>query len=314
MKNIARVEQILDWKLRRGRYEAAWSLVLDVDELGQLWGSRIGAQCILVDFYPMRLVTILEVLFRETVREIVDSDPAMLERAAKLASWIKIDLLFAANLYGQKLSVGDLIAHSLPANSLDQIVSALETLLPGFRAGLSTVVDRVAVEIEGRPAAPIIDNLDNVMRYLSRLFIVRHVLTHERSADKCYEVEEIEQFIAATRKFVTACNEYVRLELYGNVPLTQTDINQQAGEELEKAKARMQSLYDQLVDRGVFSNAELLEEAQRLWELFAEGEANLEASQVEGGSMYPTIWASAMQRLVEDRVRTLDHWLDSETP
>jgi hypothetical protein len=234
VKNIARAEQSLEWKQRRGRSQAASSLVYDLDELGRSWTAGTGAYGILADFYPMRLVTILEVFFRETVRNILDSDPSRLERAAKLASGLKYDFLFAANLYGQKLSVGDLVAHSLPANSIDQMVSSLEDLLPGFREGLPVVVDRWAVEIEGHPKAPIIDNLDNVMKHLSRLFFVRHVLTHERPAEQCYEVGEVEHFIGAARKFAVACDEYVNHELYGQVPLTQADMNRHEGEALDK--------------------------------------------------------------------------------
>lgn len=60
----------------------------------------------------MRITTCVEVYAREIIRELVDTGGGYLESAGKLSKNSKLDLVFAAHFSGQKLSIGDFIAHS----------------------------------------------------------------------------------------------------------------------------------------------------------------------------------------------------------
>lgn len=57
---------------------------------------------------------------------------------------------------------------------------------------------------------------------------------------------------------------------------------------------------------------EHLNASQEAWDTYACKEADLHASLVEGGSMYPLIWASAKVELVEARIKALRWWLSRE--
>lgn len=63
---------------------------------------------------------------------------------------------------------------------------------------------------------------------------------------------------------------------------------------------------------GIDSHA--LYELQTAWADFADRHAGLVASQVEGGSMYPLLWATEKAALVRDRITQLKgiahNWMD----
>src|SRR3546814_9587471 len=73
----------------------------------------------------------------------------------------------------------------------------------------------------------------------------------------------------------------------------------------------MESIFNTLLGRGELS-PDALADNHRLWMEFAESEANLHASLVEGGSMMPMVWHSAKAEAIRDRIKKHRWWLDRE--
>lgn len=99
---------------------------------GPFWRELPDRGSQLVDAIPIRCVTILEVYVRETVRELIDRGPPFIDRAERLSKSVRLDFEFVRNLQGQKVSVGDLIAHSISVSNVGSIMGVLEELMPGF--------------------------------------------------------------------------------------------------------------------------------------------------------------------------------------
>lgn len=93
--------------------------------------------------------------------------------------------------------------------------------------------------------------------------------------------------------------------------LTQMDMNACAGRNFDAADARLNGLWKQVTAR-LAGNADAKAEAvaaQRAWIAFRDAECTFAASGVEGGSIYPTIWAECRRSLTEERSRTLSGYL-----
>ncbi|MCB8819552.1 lysozyme inhibitor LprI family protein [Microvirga rosea] len=311
MVRPSHVEQIVDWKERRGRSRLGFELIYHLESLKHHWEKASSTVEQFSDFVPMRIATILEVFSRETVRDIIDTGSPYLDRAESLFKNVKIDFWFATNLHGRRLSLGDIIAHSISVNDITQVTSVLEKLLPGYREALPKVCDRLSVEVKGSQPVPIIDDTDLMFTTLGRLFEVRHILTHEIPRTAAYETTEINGFLKAAEAFLKATDWYVSQQLRGEVPLTQTEMNIHAGDALQAELENLKEKYSK-VEALPDINKQLLADCQSKWELFSDSEANLHAALVEGGSMYPLVWASAKQELVRQRSDQLQWWLERE--
>ena len=307
-------QQIIDWNARRGvNGRLKTDLSRQIDALRAEVDAITGIAPLHLQFVPIRLVTILEVFLREVIAELVDGDLVIFERADKLVKGAKIDLAFAAHVDRRDLSIGDFVAHTVSLNGVDGIMNVMDTLICGFANKLQTAHPLWKEEEQEWPLPPIITDYNAMMASLVRLFDVRHVLTHELPSGSVFSHTELPDFIDAVRKFVEATDWSVIGVLRGSAPRTQLAMNMTAGEELRREEEELEEMLEEVADlNGI--NSDALYELQVAWADFADRHASLVASQVEGGSMYPLLWASEKAALVRDRISQLKgiahSWMD----
>ena len=299
-------QQILDWNARRGGHRR-----LGIELIGQIDALRAEADAIAghapvhLQFVPIRLVTILEVFLREVIAELVDGDEVIFERAERLVRGTKIDLAFAAHVDRRELTIGDFVAHAVSLNGTAGIMSVMDTLIEGFARRLRVVHSRWSEDAERYPLPPIVADLDATMAALTRLFEVRHVLTHEIPSESVFDPSELSGFFDAAKDFVEATDWLVVEVLRGTVPRTQIAMNMHAGNDLKSEEERLEAVLSQVAAlQGI--DVEALREMQTAWTEFADRHAGLVASQVEGGSMYPLLWAGEKAALVRERITQLE--------
>lgn len=304
-------QQIIDWNVRRGQYRR-----LGIELIGQINALRAeldviaGIAPLHIQFVPIRLVTILEVFVREVIAELVDGDEVIFERAEKLVKGTKIDLAFAAYVDRRELTIGDFVAHTVSLSGVDGIMNILDTLVGRFADRLQKVHPRWTEEIDAWPLPPIVADYDLMMTSLARLFEVRHVLTHELPSGTVFESEELPNLIAATSMFIEATDWSVIEVLRGSVPQTQSVMNKVAAEDLRREEEELNATLAKVgalpgIDRDA------VEALQEAWVDFADRHASLIASQVEGGSMYPSLWTGEKVSLVRDRIAQLKGMLEN---
>lgn len=305
------VDQIIEWKSRRGHPRLGLELTHEIERLRREWTAGKKSAEAFSDFIPMRIATIIEVFIREIVRELVDSGSPYVERAEKLAKGARIDFLFAMNLHGQKLSIGDLVAHSLSVSSMDQIISTFEELIPDFKKGLAKSHERWTDDTAEWPLAPIVKDFGTMAAHMTQVLKVRHILTHEIPSSKPYRMDELDGFLDAAWEFMSATDWLVVERLKGSVPRTQLAMNLSASEMLDEDMKRLEEIYRKVTKKGDVERS-ALRDNQTKWQAYAESEATLHASLVKGGSMHPMIWASTKSNVVKQRIRDLQWWLDRE--
>ena len=301
-----RLTEILEIKQRSGRHKRRlfkW----DLERLAQMRANEREDQQLLDELIPARIVTLLEVFVRMWIEELVDKGAPYVERAASLKADIKYDFAIARSLHGGVVTMGQLIAHSLSLNRLEVIFAVFETLLGvNFLHELGRVRRRKIMET---PVEPIIDNLSALRKSLGRLFELRHILVHELPAKRPYEPAEIGQFLEAAQKFVEATDEIINTILYGDYPLTQTEMNTVSGVEFRTADEELTKLCNEIVK---FSKSDTIFAVQQHWLAFRKAEADRQTEKFGRGTIRPTIRNMIQRDLTRARISELKLWLENE--
>jgi uncharacterized protein YecT (DUF1311 family) len=148
-----------------------------------------------------------------------------------------------------------------------------------------------------------------MMSRLSRLFTVRHIVTHEFPHAPTFHLTEIDGFMKATSEFIEATDWVLVEALMDAVPRTQLTKSTQASDRMQALEGEMGTVIEVIKARGDLDPI-LLAESQAAWETYAQKEADAHASLVAGGSMYPMVWASARAEEIQRRVAKLRWWAE----
>ena len=303
--------QIQEAKERRGRYSVSTSEMTHLLDGLRTVAAAANDSSTMTDFIPIRLATFIEVAVRNGIREIVDAGPPYSDREKTFDKLIKFDYLLANAIHGNQISLGDLVANSIPTSSLAHIISVLSVLLgEGFQQNLVSIDNRGETFFNNK-REPIIDNAASVFASVGEIFEVRHILVHELPRQRPYRVRQLQSYIDSAQKFLLALEELIARELHGDYPVTQQQMNAAAHACLREARAKLASLIwrarstTDLNKRAFFIS-------QKTWQKFCDAEARLHASLVEGGSMWPLLYYSACTELVEERVKQVRWWIDRD--
>jgi uncharacterized protein YecT (DUF1311 family) len=281
---------------------------------------------------------VLEVFTRRNIAALIDHGDEYVERATDLSRHVKLDLALVRGIHGRTITIGDIVAYSVPLSSFGQIISYFNTLLGRpIRPLLEDARDRWATEIgqkiaadvrplvdgaldewsnemEAMAAGPIIRDFDALAAALSRLFEIRHILCHELTSRPIYDVSEIQGFLDAAFRFTRAVEEVLTLERFGVVPLTQAEMNTRADERVRSAEAELNDVVSRVQARlGADADwRHTLQDAQDRWLSYRDAQCEFHAYSCRGGTIRPMISAAEATRLTEVRAEELRSWLSQE--
>ncbi len=312
-------EEILEVKHRNMRGHGLLSYELKT--LQWKWSKSKGHAERTPDFYVIRGVTIIEVFARRNIASLIDYSEQYTQRAVELSKHFKMDFDLVRHIQGRAITLGDIVAHNVPVNSYGQIIGHFETVLgKQLRPLLTQAIDRFAVEIEGKPREPIVRDYDKLAQRLTVLFELRHILCHELPSTPVYAEEAIDEFLDYAIQFTKALEEVLIFEQFGLIPLTQTDINIQARENLLKIEEQMAALLAQLRSHVTENDnaADLplpgrwegtwvtsLDDAQAKWLLYRNAQCEFETYLNRGGTIWSMIWGKVAEKLTKDRIAEL---------
>ena len=86
---------------------------------------------------------------------------------------------------------------------------------------------------------------------------------------------------------------------------TQAEMNVKAGSEYKQADATMTAAYKKLMAKLNKKEKARLKKAQIAWLKFRDAEAALLSSKVDGGSIYPMVYATHLKELTTQRTKQL---------
>ncbi|MCP3414222.1 lysozyme inhibitor LprI family protein [Bradyrhizobium brasilense] len=289
------VSEILQIKQRAGRYKRIPSSH-DIDALARSLAALTSTDQS-PSLVPVRIVTLIEVFLRHWIEIFIDFGAPYVERGSKLAPGIKYDFAVARSLHGGAITLGQLIAHSVQLSRLDSIVAIFSTLLgKDLFDAVKDARDKWKERSEP-DVGPIITDVGQTRRVLARLFEVRHIIVHEFPEDLPHRPEEVADFLDAASKFIQALEEEFTFLLYGNVPLSQYEMNRDAADQYQRAKDELEA-----VCLNIEEFYPDIREVQRLWQAFKEAEAERMTRNSEGGSIRPMVYSLAAAQITRERI------------
>jgi len=266
----------------------------EIDRLSDAWEGSLKDQPLAAQLVPARIVTVLEVFFRDWVERLIDHGPPYLERAAALKLDLKFDYALANNLRGGIVTLGQLVAHTIPTSRLESIKAAFDTLVADdIFVRVSQVSKRWDVEVLGKSPDPIIPNMDQLKRDLFKLFEVRHILVHELPKEPAASLEDVSSFLRS---------------LHGKFPLTQRAMNAAAAEGNEVALEELSNVCSEIAKQYGSYGSELAA-VQETWDQFRNADAEWRSREAHGGSMQPMLYSMASEGLARARTKELKEWL-----
>jgi uncharacterized protein YecT (DUF1311 family) len=305
-----RVRQILEIKARH------YHIPVDQFSFRPLIAQWQSGRVECADYFPIRIVTLLEVFTRSWIAALVDHGSPFIENAIGLSKKlnVKLDFDLLRHLEGRAISFGDLISHTVSINRFEQIVGVLSEISGGpLLDAIRDAVDRWAVEIEGKAEYPIIPDKDAMCHALARLFEVRHILCHEVPRSPVYENSEIDGFLRHGLEFVHATAETLHTVLYGKSPLTQGAMTQRAFDKLKAAELAMEEVLVKVRERWASdpTRSELLEKSRSRWREYRELQSRIAGDTTRGGSMSPMSEAYEASEMTQRRTKVLGEYLTS---
>jgi uncharacterized protein YecT (DUF1311 family) len=306
------IQEIADVRARRQFGSAMAELPFRLMTLEQAFKSHDRSQTELTRYFPVALVACIEGYFRMAIRDLVDSGDPYLANAEKAAATIKPDLSLMRAVHGRRITMGELIGHSVPISRLEHIDAALSSLLgTSFLTKLRLTTDRWAHEVRGEPSTPILGNPDEIFANVLRTFELRHVICHEIASAYEIDTAEIERCFESCVSFLRAADECISETLHPGAPLTQTDMNIAAYQSQQDAEARLAAVVATITNSATVEEIAAFNQVQANWLSFCESWVALRVGdRNQGGTMWPMLYSSLKQSVTERWIADLQKYRD----
>lgn len=265
-------------------------------------------------YYPVACVAALEVYFRWEIRNLIDSEDARFIgniRIDKLAVTIDHDLLIA--IHGQRVSIGDLVAHSVRLSNFDAVNKTLSQLLgAGFVDLVKDAREPEDRRVQGQNAPPIISSISDVLTKVKRTFDLRHIVCHEAHLRTAVSLAEIKELCSACYEFARASRYAIAYYIDPNAPLTLDDACNATAERVRVLKDRLRNLEDLVLSRfGRSPMGDAFKEMQRSWKVSVEKQADFDASHHMNGNRGALYEQSTVETLYKRRIAELETYLQN---
>ena len=309
------VDKLLRIKARRGRETHLVSA--HTYELDHIVSKAGDDHDVVLKLIPIRAVTFIEVLTRAAMADLIDAGNPYLDRAEKLFKKIdyRADFKTIAALRGQSITIGDILAHMVKVNKLDDIHWNMSSLLDSdYFASLSTVYDRFNVEIRGKEPVPTLGEKTIWYPILERMFNARHIIVHEMSSYDMLSLEEAKTYADTATRFLNASWQVIANTLEPNYPLTQTEMNISAQEKFNDVEVELDALVLRLENRIEDDprSLEVFKDMHKKWQEFREAQMLFRHDPQGGGTIGPMLRALEGHELTRTRIAYYEKWLNRE--
>lgn len=306
------IQEILAIRQRQRFGNAQAEVFVRLGDITSSFKKRNSADQELLRYYPIALVACIESTIRLLIRELIDFGPPFTDRAVKLAATIKFDYDVVNAFQGKTISIGGFLSHTVRINNLSDIQTHMSDLLQiDYLSKLRDVRDRWAVNIHKQPNEPIIINTNKTFNRVNRTFELRHIFSHELATSYKVEAQEIDECISSCDIFLKAIVELQNQKLYPTAPLTQTDMNIQAGKDMNKAKDELQKLNMKIELLIGSERAVEYQFVHQAWERFRDLAVEFQANKYKGGTIWPTIFGVLVREETILRINQVKKYIDS---
>jgi uncharacterized protein YecT (DUF1311 family) len=285
------ISEIHDRRLRVGSpnnvilmFDRQAGLLRELDKSGDISDE-------LMRYFPIAMVACIETYTRSMVQDLVDAGAPFAERLDAFEN-IKLDMSTMKAIHGQRITLGELIAHVLPVNNLDDVKRVIGALLGVDLIELvKNARDRWKSRGDAEADDPIVGDIGKVIRGVEWTFRLRHMYAHEFPAANSINRELIDDSVRACAMFLTAADEGIRNLRFPDAPRTQAEMNSYTAAAFQSADRDLGEMVADFCANLSDKHRALLVEAQSQWMVVRDRTAHLMADmEAQGGSMWPMVY------------------------
>jgi len=267
----------------------------------------------LLKYIPIATVACFEAFFRSVYKELVDFGKPFSDNVTKFnqARNVKFDFDIVNAIQSKTVTTGEFISHILPCNNFKDINSNMSLLIEkDFTKELKNFEKESIFEEIEKTVVEFKKSSDQVITDINKIFELRHIFCHEFATNIKIDKEEILRCFANSKLFLNQTNYFIWELLYPGAPETQTDMKIQYHKEFEvidEELAQLITLIKKACNKEYSLGLDIIlfDESIDQWKNYRDSKAKSEASIVDGGSMYPTVYASSLKRTTKEKIESL---------
>jgi hypothetical protein len=262
--------------------------------------------------FPVAAIAVLETHFKSTIQAIVDAGPDYLERGLALTK----DRLKAVSeilplIHKKSVTIGELVAHQLPFNSVASLEDGLSPLLgEKLKVLIAGACDPHQVRNDVESPQLLVENVDMLWRDIAQTFERRHILAHESASNYVVTREDAMTAIECVFNFTTALDAVLWSTVRKHEPLTQYEMNVDAWNSYRNTRnvvaKRLRHAWAIAKNDG--ENTVFYALHQK-WRTYARAYTELEGEKFGFGSIRPMIIAQTSERLLRARAEDIENWI-----
>lgn len=259
-------------------------------------------------YFVVACIAAIETYFRWQIRRIIDSGDERFLNNIRLDDLpIRLSHDIAVALVGKRLTIGELVAHSVGFSNFEQVAGFMTRLLA------TDFVRLVEATCEAdHPEKPVLDDPAQVIADVKRALELRHIICHEGQRIHSIPNSEIKRLSCSCYSFARGCHYAVARFLNPAWPTTREDAYKATTIKEAAARRGLKSLEETFAQGHLHSQME--QEAFRAmedaWDAYVEREAVFFASVQMNGNQGELEAARTRFSLTERRIGELQQWLD----
>lgn len=268
----------------------------------------------LLRYIPISMVACFEAFFKSAVRDLVDFGSPFSDNVKKFnhAQNIKLDFDVLGAVQAKSLTIGELIAHVLPYNNLQDVNSNMATLLgQDFISELKKFNKESRFESENTFRSDFVDRAGEIFQSVDRVYKIRHIFCHESPTGYKVDYDEIIQDYQNCKAFLEQSNSLINEFLYPDAPEKQTDMNIESGVRFQEREKELEELILEIKSKSFEDepmlnfNHDLFDECMDRWREYRESHANYKAGIFSGGTIQPLIYAEDLSYVTNQKIESL---------
>lgn len=294
-----------------GYSERFWSISRLTSELEKI---NSFAQEEALRYIPLAVIAATESYFRLLYQQIIDKGEPYFSNAVKYFKEqgnIKFDLEYLIALQGKQVTVGEIFSHLFQLNNLTDINQTLSKILGiDFLGSLKDFPHSQSMGM--KPYSRKFKLLfGSYIESVNRLFEQRHIIAHEFALNLSIEKKKVLEDFDNLRVFLDACDFAVLKTIGDYVPEQQYKMNKYSQKKFKQSQSELNKLLliikklNSLNDFNQVGDLRLFSKSFKEWEKYRELFSTSVANSFKGGSVYPTIYWSEMERQTNQMILNL---------
>lgn len=298
-------------RLQVGRADGAiYEATVRISDLERSLEALIGTENTeLFRHFPVAAVATLEAHFRSSVAMIVDKGEDYFTRGVALVG----DKLKASEIipmiHKSSVSIGEIVAYSLPFSSLAHLEDALDALLgQKFKQLAKHAEDPYLSRNNVAERKLLIHDIAGLWESLHNTFQDRHILAHESATQFFIDYEKAATTVQSVKTLIEAIDAVLWSTVWKDEPLTQYEMNVAAWKNYKQTRLNLAAaIRAKRKDHDTPLAASQFRALHLKWKDWVSEWCSFSADRFVGGSIRPLIHASELSKAYEDRIRQIEN-------